>query len=75
MKEVKSESSFSDKCAFLTFLVFACVQDKIATSVHCFTEGMKLEAIDPTAPFHICPATVTKVTSNLHLFPTLRSAD
>ncbi|KAM6981194.1 scm-like with four MBT domains protein 1 isoform 2-T2 [Aplochiton taeniatus] len=30
---------------------------------HCFTEGLKLEAVDPASPFSICPATVAKVYS------------
>lgn len=38
-----------------------------ATAAHCFTEGMKLEAVDPAAPFSISPATVTKV-FNEHYF-------
>lgn len=29
--------------------------------VHSFSEGMKLEAVDPMAPFVISPATVLKV--------------
>lgn len=29
--------------------------------VHAFFEGMKLEAVDPMAPFVISPATVVKV--------------
>lgn len=29
--------------------------------VHAFSEGMKLEAVDPMAPFVISPATVVKV--------------
>uniref|UniRef100_A0A8C9SJ20 Scm like with four mbt domains 1 n=1 Tax=Scleropages formosus TaxID=113540 RepID=A0A8C9SJ20_SCLFO len=37
------------------------VKDKMATSSHCFTEGMKLEAVDPASPFSISPATVIKV--------------
>ncbi|XP_018589692.1 scm-like with four MBT domains protein 1 isoform X3 [Scleropages formosus] len=36
-------------------------KDKMATSSHCFTEGMKLEAVDPASPFSISPATVIKV--------------
>ncbi|XP_048878472.1 scm-like with four MBT domains protein 1 isoform X3 [Brienomyrus brachyistius] len=42
------------------------LKDKIPTSAHCFTEGMKLEAIDPIAPFHIRPATVTKVFTSMY---------
>ncbi|XP_037701350.1 scm-like with four MBT domains protein 2 isoform X3 [Choloepus didactylus] len=34
---------------------------------HFFTVGMKLEAVDMSEPFHICPASVTKVFSN-HFF-------
>ncbi|XP_031976651.1 scm-like with four MBT domains protein 1 [Corvus moneduloides] len=36
-------------------------KDKPVIGVHSFSEGMKLEAVDPTAPFVICPATVLKV--------------
>ncbi|KAI4872063.1 hypothetical protein NFI96_020611 [Prochilodus magdalenae] len=36
-------------------------KDRPAITPHCFAEGMKLEAVDPTAPFSISPATVTKV--------------
>lgn len=43
-----------------------CVhQDRPVISAHCFTEGMKLEAVDPASPFCISPATVTKVTTSL----------
>ncbi|KAI1892742.1 hypothetical protein AGOR_G00136670 [Albula goreensis] len=36
-------------------------KDRPAISAHSFTEGMKLEAVDPSSPFCISPATVTKV--------------
>ncbi|XP_076847146.1 scm-like with four MBT domains protein 1 isoform X2 [Brachyhypopomus gauderio] len=36
-------------------------KDRMTLSPHSFTEGMKLEAVDPSAPFTISPATVTKV--------------
>ncbi|KAF4803413.1 Scm-like with four MBT domain protein 1 [Turdus rufiventris] len=36
-------------------------QDKPVIGVHSFSEGMKLEAVDPMAPFVISPATVLKV--------------
>lgn len=42
--------------------VCVCVQDRPAITSHRFAEGMKLEAVDPVAPFTISPATVTKVT-------------
>lgn len=32
---------------------------------HSFTVGMKVEAVDPTEPSHIRPATVTKVSNFL----------
>ncbi|XP_036387908.1 scm-like with four MBT domains protein 1 isoform X2 [Megalops cyprinoides] len=38
-------------------------RDRPAIAAHCFTEGMKLEAVDPAAPFCIGPATITKVFS------------
>ncbi|XP_023661343.1 scm-like with four MBT domains protein 1 isoform X2 [Paramormyrops kingsleyae] len=39
-------------------------KDKPTVSTHCFSEGMKLEAVNPAAPFCISPATVTKVFSD-----------
>uniref|UniRef100_A0A8C2SZT3 Scm like with four mbt domains 1 n=1 Tax=Coturnix japonica TaxID=93934 RepID=A0A8C2SZT3_COTJA len=36
-------------------------KDKPVIGVHSFSEGMKLEAVDPAAPFAISPATVLKV--------------
>ncbi|XP_042741410.1 scm-like with four MBT domains protein 1 isoform X2 [Lagopus leucura] len=36
-------------------------KDKPVIGVHSFSEGMKLEAVDPSAPFVISPATVLKV--------------
>ncbi|NXR32402.1 SMBT1 protein, partial [Zosterops hypoxanthus] len=36
-------------------------KDKPVIGVHSFSEGMKLEAVDPVAPFVISPATVLKV--------------
>ncbi|XP_065498675.1 scm-like with four MBT domains protein 1 [Caloenas nicobarica] len=36
-------------------------KDKPVIGVHAFSEGMKLEAVDPMAPFVISPATVVKV--------------
>ncbi|MBN3301205.1 SMBT1 protein, partial [Amia calva] len=38
-------------------------KDQPVIAPHCFSEGMKLEAVDPAAPFTISPATVTKVFS------------
>ncbi|XP_072922630.1 scm-like with four MBT domains protein 2 isoform X1 [Hemitrygon akajei] len=42
-------------------------KDQSDVRTHCFTVGMKLEAVDPREPFLICPATVTKV-FNDHYF-------
>ncbi|XP_053530101.1 scm-like with four MBT domains protein 1 isoform X2 [Ictalurus punctatus] len=39
-------------------------KDRPAITPHCFTEGMKLEAVDPVAPFTISPASVAKVFSD-----------
>ncbi|XP_029549843.1 scm-like with four MBT domains protein 1 isoform X5 [Salmo trutta] len=39
-------------------------KDRPVLSPHCFSEGMKLEAVDPAAPFNTRPATVTKVLSD-----------
>uniref|UniRef100_A0A673ZRP9 Scm like with four mbt domains 1 n=1 Tax=Salmo trutta TaxID=8032 RepID=A0A673ZRP9_SALTR len=60
---------FSKITSVLTFscpsLCGVCVhQDRPVISAHCFTEGMKLEAVDPASPFCISPATVTKVFSD-----------
>ncbi|RXM92659.1 Scm-like with four MBT domains protein 1 [Acipenser ruthenus] len=38
-------------------------KDKPVIGTHSFSAGMKLEAVDPAAPFTISPATVTKVFS------------
>ncbi|XP_038667816.1 scm-like with four MBT domains protein 2 [Scyliorhinus canicula] len=38
---------------------------------HCFTAGMKLEAVDPREPFSICPATVTKVFNDQYFMITI----
>ncbi|XP_018421974.1 PREDICTED: scm-like with four MBT domains protein 2 [Nanorana parkeri] len=38
---------------------------------HSFTTGMKVEAVDPTEPCHIRPATVTKVFNNLYFQVTI----
>ncbi|XP_069045733.1 scm-like with four MBT domains protein 1 isoform X2 [Lepisosteus oculatus] len=38
-------------------------KDQPVIGPHCFSEGMKLEAVDPNAPFAIRPATVAKVFS------------
>ncbi|XP_061146220.1 scm-like with four MBT domains protein 1 isoform X1 [Syngnathus typhle] len=42
-------------------------KDQPGIAVHCFKEGMKLEAVDPVAPISIRPATVAKV-FNEHYF-------
>ncbi|XP_068449663.1 scm-like with four MBT domains protein 1 isoform X1 [Clinocottus analis] len=41
-------------------------KDPPTLAAHCFKEGMKLEAVDPTAPISIRPATVTKVFTEQH---------
>uniref|UniRef100_A0A8D3DRX1 Scm like with four mbt domains 1 n=1 Tax=Scophthalmus maximus TaxID=52904 RepID=A0A8D3DRX1_SCOMX len=46
-------------------------KDQPAVNAHCFKEGMKLEAVDPTAPISIRPATVTKVFSEQHFLVTM----
>ncbi|XP_072003528.1 scm-like with four MBT domains protein 2 isoform X2 [Engystomops pustulosus] len=38
---------------------------------HLFTVGMKVEAVDPTEPSHIRPATVTKVFNNIYFQVTI----
>uniref|UniRef100_A0A3Q3VSQ1 SLED domain-containing protein n=1 Tax=Mola mola TaxID=94237 RepID=A0A3Q3VSQ1_MOLML len=52
----------SGQCDIFPLTECLCVsQDQPAVAAHCFKEGMKLEAVDPTAPISIRPATVTKV--------------
>ncbi|KAM4677733.1 scm-like with four MBT domains protein 2 [Discoglossus pictus] len=46
-------------------------KDHADVKSHCFTLGMKLEAVDPTEPSHIRPATVTKVYNNLYFQVTI----
>ncbi|KAG5835797.1 hypothetical protein ANANG_G00247810 [Anguilla anguilla] len=46
-------------------------KDQQAICAHSFTEGMKLEAVDPAAPFCISPATVTKVFSDQYFLVTM----
>ncbi|XP_056462788.1 scm-like with four MBT domains protein 1 isoform X1 [Gadus chalcogrammus] len=41
-------------------------KDQTPITAHSFKEGMKLEAVDPTAPISISPATVTKVFDELY---------
>jgi len=47
----------------LTHCVFLFSQDHADLRNHFFTVGMKLEAVNEREPFHICPASVTKVSS------------
>uniref|UniRef100_A0A8C9G2Z5 Scm like with four mbt domains 1 n=1 Tax=Pavo cristatus TaxID=9049 RepID=A0A8C9G2Z5_PAVCR len=47
------------RCSKSTFWMHTV--DKPVIGVHSFSEGMKLEAVDPAAPFVISPATVLKV--------------
>ncbi|CAO2595054.1 Scm-like with four MBT domains protein 2 [Lemmus lemmus] len=50
------------------FNMFAFVlQDHADLRSHFFTVGMKLETVNMSEPFHICPASVTKVFNN-HFF-------
>ncbi|XP_078409097.1 scm-like with four MBT domains protein 2 [Cetorhinus maximus] len=46
-------------------------KDQPDLRAHCFTAGMKLEAIDPREPFSICPATVTKVFNDQYFMITI----
>ncbi|KAM4035327.1 scm-like with four MBT domains protein 2 isoform 2-T3 [Anomaloglossus baeobatrachus] len=38
---------------------------------HSFTAGMKVEAVDPTEPSHIRPATISKVFNNVYFLVTM----
>uniref|UniRef100_A0AAZ3Q724 SAM domain-containing protein n=1 Tax=Oncorhynchus tshawytscha TaxID=74940 RepID=A0AAZ3Q724_ONCTS len=53
------EETQLDGCCFTRVIT-----DRPVIAAHCFTEGMKLEAVDPASPFCISPATVTKVFSD-----------
>lgn len=44
-------------------LPYSFPQDHADLRSHFFTVGMKLEAVNMREPFHICPASVTKVGS------------
>ncbi|XP_072257937.1 scm-like with four MBT domains protein 2 isoform X3 [Pyxicephalus adspersus] len=46
-------------------------KDHADLRAHSFTTGMKVEAVDPTEPCHIRPATVTKVFNNLYFQVTI----
>ncbi|XP_068132148.1 scm-like with four MBT domains protein 2 isoform X3 [Hyperolius riggenbachi] len=62
------------KCALDKSLVHAAkcplpvevFKDHVDLRSHSFSLGMKVEAVDPSEPCHIRPATVTKVFSNLY---------
>lgn len=43
--------------------MFLFPQDHADLRNHFFTVGMKLEAVNMREPFHICPASVTKVSA------------
>uniref|UniRef100_A0A672K2C5 Scm like with four mbt domains 1 n=1 Tax=Sinocyclocheilus grahami TaxID=75366 RepID=A0A672K2C5_SINGR len=58
---------FKDLSVIFKLYTCFCIQDRSAINPHSFTEGMKLEAVDPAAPFTISPATVMKV-FNDHFF-------
>ncbi|KAK7821078.1 hypothetical protein U0070_020440 [Myodes glareolus] len=52
----------------MSFNMLAFVpQDHADLRSHFFTVGMKLETVNMSEPFHICPASVTKVFNN-HFF-------
>uniref|UniRef100_A0A8C9UDS9 Scm like with four mbt domains 2 n=1 Tax=Serinus canaria TaxID=9135 RepID=A0A8C9UDS9_SERCA len=52
-------------------LMFLFSQDHADLRNHFFTVGMKLEAVNMREPFHICPASVTKVFNNHYLQVTI----
>ncbi|KFO70510.1 Scm-like with four MBT domains protein 2, partial [Cuculus canorus] len=63
------EKSLNDAANFpLPMEVF---KDHADLRNHFFTVGMKLEAVNTREPFHICPASVTKVFNNHYLQVTI----
>ncbi|NWI33710.1 SMBT2 protein, partial [Sula dactylatra] len=63
------EKSLNDAANFpLPMEVF---KDHADLRNHFFTVGMKLEAVNVKEPFHICPASVTKVFNNHYLQVTI----
>lgn len=56
-----------EKCS-LPLVVF---KDQPDIRTHGFTVGMKLEAVDPSEPCSICPATVTKVFNDQYFMITI----
>ncbi|XP_071590296.1 scm-like with four MBT domains protein 2 isoform X3 [Heliangelus exortis] len=63
------EKSLNDAANFpLPMEVF---KDHADLRNHFFTVGMKLEAVNMKEPFHICPASVTKVFNNHYLQVTI----
>ncbi|XP_074840284.1 scm-like with four MBT domains protein 2 [Carettochelys insculpta] len=63
------EKSLNDAAKFpLPMEVF---KDHADLRSHFFTVGMKLEAVNISEPFHICPASVTKVFNNHYLQVTI----
>ncbi|XP_074937762.1 scm-like with four MBT domains protein 2 isoform X1 [Phalacrocorax aristotelis] len=63
------EKSLNDAANFpLPMEVF---KDHADLRNHFFTVGMKLEAVNVREPFHICPASVTKVFNNHYLQVTI----
>ncbi|XP_066038771.1 scm-like with four MBT domains protein 2 isoform X1 [Chamaea fasciata] len=63
------EKSLNDAANFpLPMEVF---KDHADLRNHYFTVGMKLEAVNMREPFHICPASVTKVFNNHYLQVTI----
>lgn len=63
------EKSLNDAANFpLPMEVF---KDHADLRSHFFTVGMKLEAVNMREPFHICPASVTKVFNNHYLQVTI----
>uniref|UniRef100_A0AAZ3Q6W0 SAM domain-containing protein n=1 Tax=Oncorhynchus tshawytscha TaxID=74940 RepID=A0AAZ3Q6W0_ONCTS len=63
-KRLFSERSWVNSVSKSITVCVCWLQDRPAIAAHCFTEGMKLEAVDPTSPFCISPATVIKVFSD-----------
>uniref|UniRef100_A0A8C7HBC2 Scm like with four mbt domains 1 n=1 Tax=Oncorhynchus kisutch TaxID=8019 RepID=A0A8C7HBC2_ONCKI len=63
-KRLFSERSWVNSVSKSITVCVCLLQDRPAIAAHCFTEGMKLEAVDPTSPFCISPATVIKVFSD-----------
>lgn len=58
---VQTVSEFVHNTAAFSAFLSLPLQDHADLRSHFFTVGMKLETVNLSEPFHICPASVTKV--------------